>query len=466
MSTPAAEPACTRIAIIGGGFTGAAAAFHLARRGAPGLQITVYEPGPLGAGLAYGTDDPAHRLNARAQRMSMIPDVPAHFCDWILANNACHDDPDAILPDGRIFPRRAIYGRYVFDQLAPYLAAGAIRHIPARVEQLTRDNETWRLTAAGQPPGTADIVILATGHAPPQPPARLAAALAGHPKFIADPTIRNATAGIAPQDRVLIVGTGLTMADVVASLDRRGHTGPITAISRRGQSPRGHAAIEAPPYGDFSSPTYKTSLDLLRDIRCTLAAAQENGVRWQAVFDALRAQAQQIWRNLPEPEQARLLRHLRPYWDVHRHRLPPQIAATLHRRMLDGTLHIRAASITRAAITNHQITTHLRPRGATHPIPETFDAVIITTGPAPTTRDNPNPLLDQLTKTGHIAPDKSGQGLDCDPHSRAPAANSIVIAGPLARGQFGELMSVPEIALQLDALADRLLESEGKTFFF
>jgi uncharacterized NAD(P)/FAD-binding protein YdhS len=454
---PTAEPACTRIAIIGGGFTGAAAAFHLARRAAPGLQITVYDPRPLGVGLAYGTDDPAHRLNARAQRMSMIPDAPAHFCDWILATNACHDDPDAVLPDGRIFPRRAVYGRYVAAQLAPYLAAGAIRHIPARVDRLTRDNETWHLTAAGQPPATADIVILATGHAPPEPPARLAAALAGHPKFIADPTVKNATAGIAPQDRVLIVGTGLTMADVVASLDRRGHTGPITAISRRGQAPRSHAAIEAPPFGDFSSKNYTTCLHLLRDIRATLATAQQNGVRWQAVFDALRAQAQHIWRHLPEPEQNRLLRHLRPFWDVHRHRLPPQIAAALHRRMLDGTLHIRAASITEAAIIDETITIALRPRGATHPTAETFDAVIITTGPAPTTHHNPNPLLDHLTKTGQITPHKSGQGVTCDSNSRAPATQTLLIAGPLARGHFGELMSVPEIALQLDALADAVV---------
>lgn len=37
---------------------------------------------------------------------------------------------------------------------------------------------------------------------------------------------------------MLIVGTGLTMADAVVSLQHNGHTGQITAISRRGIIPK------------------------------------------------------------------------------------------------------------------------------------------------------------------------------------------------------------------------------------
>ena len=44
------------VAVIGGGFTGAAVAFHLARRGRPDLRVSVYEPREaLGQGLAYST---------------------------------------------------------------------------------------------------------------------------------------------------------------------------------------------------------------------------------------------------------------------------------------------------------------------------------------------------------------------------------------------------------------------------
>ncbi len=53
------------VAIVGGGFTGAAVAYHLARLLPEGTaRIVVYEPrAMLGGGLAYDTDEPVHRIN-------------------------------------------------------------------------------------------------------------------------------------------------------------------------------------------------------------------------------------------------------------------------------------------------------------------------------------------------------------------------------------------------------------------
>ncbi len=67
----------------------------------------------------------------------------------------------------------------------------------------------------------ADVVVLAVCHAPPAVPSPLAP-LKDRPRFIANPWQTEALRGIAPDHRVLIVGTGLTMADIVASLDRAG----------------------------------------------------------------------------------------------------------------------------------------------------------------------------------------------------------------------------------------------------
>jgi len=445
-----------KVGIIGGGFTGAAAAFHLARRAVPGLEIAIYEPrAALGAGLAYGTDDPAHRLNARAQRMSMLPENAAHFCDWIQATEACRDDDAAVLADGRIFPRRAIYRRYVADQLAPLLATGVVRHVTAAVTGLAPDGEFWRIERADGETAQADVVVLATGHAPPAAPARLATVFGAEEKFIADPTVPDVARKVAAQDRVLIVGTGLTMADIVASLHARGHAGPITAVSRRGQSPRGHAVAERPPFGDFEIPPTRTALELLAQARETLAAARRADTNWQSVFDALRHQAQPIWRRLPEAEKRRVLRHLRPFWDVHRHRLPPQIAAALARRISTGGLTIRAASIADAKLVNGKMSVSLRPRGSGTAVAEVFDAIFVTTGPGPAQGKD---FVAKLIGEGTICADPLGQGLACNHQSQAldkdgRAHRRLLIAGPPARAYFGELMSVPEIATQVCEIA-------------
>jgi uncharacterized NAD(P)/FAD-binding protein YdhS len=445
-----------KVGIVGGGFTGAALAFHLARRAVPGLEITVYEPrAALGAGLAYGTDDPAHRLNARAQRMSMMPDDGGHFCDWIFKTEACRDDAAAVLEDGRIFPRRSIYRRYVADQMAPLLQSGAVAHVRQAVTGLERHDEGWRIELAHGAAETADVVVLATGHAPPAAPARLADAFGGEDKFIADPTVPEVARKVEAGDRVLIVGTGLTMADIVSSLHLRGHAGPITAISRRGQSPRGHAVVERPLFGDFEMRPAGSALELLAQVRETLAAAQRAQTNWQSVFDALRCQAQPIWRQMPEAEKRRVLRHLRPFWDVHRHRLPPQIAAALARRVSTGGLVIRAASIAGAALVDGAMRVALRPRGGDAAVEEDFDAIFITTGPGPAEGKD---LIARLIGAGTICADPLGQGLGCNRHSQAvtrdgAAHDRLLIAGPPARSHFGELMSVPEIAVQVQDIA-------------
>src|SRR5437588_11001777 len=102
------------IAIVGGGFSGTAIAYHLARFVEPGAaRITIIEPRSwLGGGLAYSTSDPAHRVNVPAVRMSIDPDDSAHFTNWLTANGILESDPGAATADGRVFPHRSTFGRY------------------------------------------------------------------------------------------------------------------------------------------------------------------------------------------------------------------------------------------------------------------------------------------------------------------------------------------------------------------
>ncbi|MDT8871444.1 FAD-dependent oxidoreductase [Komagataeibacter rhaeticus] len=131
-------PSHPHIAIIGGGFSGAALAWHLARDGGGPKRMTVFEPRPfLGAGLAYGAGDPQHRVNVPATRMSIDTSQPDDFINWIRGTGALADDPAATRPDGDVFPARAVFGRYVADRLAPLLHAGVLTHLRRRVTGCT-----------------------------------------------------------------------------------------------------------------------------------------------------------------------------------------------------------------------------------------------------------------------------------------------------------------------------------------
>ncbi|MBZ9907483.1 FAD/NAD(P)-binding domain-containing protein [Mesorhizobium sp. BR115XR7A] len=442
----------SRVAIIGGGFSGAAVAWHLARAHRPErLSISVIEPrSALGGGLAYSSDEPSHRVNVPAVRMSMVPEDQQHFARWLAGSGEIERDPDALWKNGDVFPRRRVFGRYVAEQLAPWLDSGAIRHVEAQATRVIRANGAgWTVqTLAG--PVAADILVLAATHPLPAIPAALAL-LAEAPGFIADPYAPSALAGIGPEASVLIVGSGLTSADMVAELDRRGHRGRILALSRRGLRSRAHPDIRHEPFGDFASVPATSALGLLKNIRATLAAARAANVNWQSVFDQLRMQGPVLWSALAPPERARLVRQLRVFWDVHRFRIAPQVASVLDRRQTAGTFDTIAARLVASNDEGDSLAVSFQRRGQTHIETASFDAVINTTGPAHGQALQSNPALRSLTEASLIRADAYGLGIETGLDSRAvggddKAVAGLFVAGPLARGTFGELMGLPEVA--------------------
>ena len=63
------------LAIVGGGLSGAALAWQILRTAARPLDMRIIErQEALGAGVAYRTSHPGHRLNVRTRAMSLDPD--------------------------------------------------------------------------------------------------------------------------------------------------------------------------------------------------------------------------------------------------------------------------------------------------------------------------------------------------------------------------------------------------------
>lgn len=454
------------VAIVGGGFTGGAVAWHLASHlPAEAARIVVFEPRQkLGAGLAYDTADPVHRINVPAVKMTIDPAFPDHFVDWVEATDAVAGDPDARAADGQLYPRRQVFGSYVNAQIQPFVDKGRIEHRHGLVSAIERTNEGWRITADGGDALDADIVVIATSHPSPAAPKMLASILEGHPRFVPDPTVPNALKSIRESDSVLVVGNGLTSADVIASLTADGHKGPITAISRRGLRSRGHPLKIQEQHGDFITRPILSARLLTRRIREAIRQAAVFDVSWHAVLDAVRAQAFTIWRNLPVAERRRVVRHLRPFWDVHRFRIAPQVENAIDAAVLTGRLEILAASV--AAVSYHEgrIRAALRLGHGRGTRVRDFDAVVVTTGPAHGGILDSQPFLSRLASEGLIHADPARLGIACDEGSRAldqadRPVEGLYIAGPLARGTFGELMGLPQVSEHAKAVAGHIMTS-------
>lgn len=439
------------VAIIGGGFSGGTAAWNLARAGQD-ARIVVFEPrAMLGAGLAYDTTDPVHRINVPASRMSIDPDQPDDFANWLAETRYVDTDADSLTVAGALFPRRKAFGEYVAARIEPFVREGRIEHVRARIANLSRQESGWLLTTEEGVVYRADRVAIATTHPAPTAPRSLAAMLEGHPRFVADATLPGALDAIRGSDSVLVVGNGLTSADVIASLVNLGHKGAITSVSRRGLRSRGHASAPLEPHGDFVSRPIRSARLLTRRIREAIVQADLFGVSWHPVIDAIRGQGREIWSNLPVSERIRLVRHLRPFWDVHRFRIAPQVEAAIDGATERGQLETLAGSV--AAVSYHagRIRAALKRAHAGGTIIRDFDAVVVTTGPAHSAIIDSQDYLAGLAARGLAVLDPTHLGLWCDEHSRLLDREGwpvpgLYVAGPLARGTFGELMGLPQVS--------------------
>lgn len=452
------------VAVVGGGLAGAAFALHLLRD-APHLpmRISVIEPRPLlGAGLAYATADAQHRINVAASRMSLFAEDPAHFDRWLRATCDAGDDRVGAMPDGARFPCRALFGRYL-DGLLRQAAAAAfparLEHVRDRAVAAAAEGEGYRVTLAGGGLRTADVLVLATGHPPAALPAPLAG-LAGDQRLIADPWTPALAERVRPQDRVLILGTGLTMLDVLASLQAAGHRGPVVALSRRGLLPRPRTPLPVEPEGDFLPAGPGRVGETFQQFRAAVRQARAAGRPWEDCFDRLRAEAQAIWATLPEAERRRFLRHLQPFWDVHRYQCAPQVQAVLQRRQAEGRLTVRAATLLGAERLGETLRVQARPRGrpAGEVLQLACDVAINCTGPGHARGFICNPLLSSLAAARLLRPDPLGLGLAVDTEGRAidfagRAQPRLRVVGPAARGAYGELMGLPQVSAQPRAVA-------------
>jgi len=283
---------------------------------------------------------------------------------------------------------------------------------------------------------------------------------AGKPsrRVIADPWQAGVLERIGRDDSLLLLGTGLTMVDMLIALRARGHAGPIHAVSRHGFLPRAHrAGGDWPAFLDASL----SPVSAFRAIRTQVRLAEERHIPWQRVFDAARPMVAFLWQAWGIGQRAQFLRHLRTLWDVHRHRMAERIAGQLDELLWSGSLTVTAGRV--LAVDEHKrgITAMIRPRGE-KALTVDVDAILNCTGPATDLRQTSHALLKDLLRRKLVRSDPLGLGLDTE-DSAAKSADGVVsdwlfALGPLTRPAYWEITAVPEINAQIDRLVHRLTD--------
>jgi uncharacterized NAD(P)/FAD-binding protein YdhS len=438
----------SRIAVIGAGFSGLLTAVHLSRK-LPDAELWLIEKASrFGEGAAYGTREADHVLNVRLGNMSAFPDDPDHLSRW-LATQPHWSAQGA-------FITRGDYGRYLRAILSEALdqSASRLKLIHDESTVLAREGSGWRIGFASGERLDVDIVVLALGNLEPADPPGLDAAVAASGRYVADPWRGPALAGDVR--RVLLIGSSLTMVDVALAHARTGRR--FFALSRRGFAPRAHKAadLSLPPRSYSGTPAV------------VLKRAREAALTsdWRAVTDDLRRSARSLWRSWTRAQRSRFLRHLRPVWDVHRHRMAPGVATRIQAMSASGELSIEAGRIVRIEPAEDKVLVTWRPRGWTRTTTRKVDMVINCTGPLADVSGSRIPLIRGLIDTGLARPDPDGLGLDVDDECRVrdvdgAGQDELYAVGPLTRGAFWEVTSVPDIRIQAAEVAEAIAWLSG-----
>ncbi|MER9455925.1 MULTISPECIES: FAD/NAD(P)-binding protein [unclassified Mesorhizobium] len=441
------------IIIVGGGASGVVLAAHLLKSPNPDLRVTLIEKRPhFGQGIAYSTLLSAHVLNVSAAGMSAYADDPLNFWRWLQGRGLISQEQT---PQTPFYAPRSVYARYlkeVLDELETReKETGRLRLIREESLSISPTSSGVEVVLANGTSVVAHLAVLATGH-DEQPGAGQ-----GH-------AIRMGTeadTALDPEARVLVLGTGLSMVDAFLSLEQRGHRGEIVAVSRRGLLPSPHRKgnpikldVADIPLGTQLSYFVGWFRDLIRE-------NQKAGIDWRDVVDGLRPFNQKIWQNWPSSAKRRFVEHTKAWWDIHRHRLAPEVHARVTEAVRTGRIRPVAGRVV-GIEAGDGFTVGIQSRHTkaleTLQVARIYDC----TGIARDISTTSNSVVRSLVDRGLARPDPLRLGLDvtakCEIIAGDGTASAKILAvGPLTRGTFFEIDAIPDIRVQCARLSKQLL---------
>jgi uncharacterized NAD(P)/FAD-binding protein YdhS len=462
-------PEAADVLIVGGGFSGLMTLVHVAEH-APAARVALIERRPAHApGVAYGACDPVHLLNVPAGRMGATSQDVGEFFSWLEARHPGQFQAGSFAP-------RSLYGKYLLELVRARLAQAWPRIALVRQSAVHIDHAPNGsvVRCADGALCRASSVVLALG-LPPAPTPWGAAVDESAPAtdlsnaLVADPWAAGVFDGVPSQAPVVIVGSGLTAIDVVLALRTRGHQGRITMISRNGRFPLPHGEAGDSPHQFERVQLQGGPSAVLGTIRRVARERSRRGQGWQPVVDALRAHTAATWHGWSAQERQRFLRHARPFWEVHRHRVPRAVLQQIDQLRASGSLELVQGVLAGVELQERAQGVRVLHQSASGPTRATVaQRVYNCIGPATSMQRTRDPLLRSLIDAGAAAVDAAGLGLMTDEMGHlldiaGRADSRVYVVGALRRADAWESTAVPELRVQSEHVARAVVHVLGSS---
>lgn len=453
-----------RIALIGGGFSAISLLLELVRQASSAQLIVIEKENEIGQGVAYGTSYPWHLLNVRANKMGASVDEPEGFYSWLIDNEATWRQADPafasiVIHEDAFLPRK-LYRLYLAATLDKIKAlakeqGNTVEFIHAAATDLNElDGGRLEVVLAGRGSVIVDKVIITAGVPP------IKALPFAESSWRYEPNIWKCDrARLSEQisrtnesSQVFIIGTGLTMVDMVTSLDQLGYRGKIIAFSRHGILPDTQTEHQL-AFVDGVESIVKEDRLLFKFQKFRKQLLEIGDVR--QLVDALRPHVVEMWQRLSLKDRRRFLKHLFSYWNKYRHRMAPQSARLLEKLREQKRLQILHGTI--LSIREEEVL-EIKCKIDDSVKVYTADYVYNCTGPDFSLSDRRDPLFQSLLKKGYIQPDDLNLGVKVNERFQAAGVLSgrIYAMGSLLFGERFETTSVPDIRTHSKIIAQDL----------
>lgn len=496
-----------RIAIIGGAASGVAVldqiilqSIQSGKQSSIGEIVILEKESQFARGLAYSTQSNSHILNMANNSMSLRPNEPNHFIDYLAEIPSLNDEEKKVTG----FARRNLFGEYIQKNLLSAIHSAAAHNIRVSIKPHSKivdmkvSDGVYNLSVNEKERQSFDKIFFCLGNQPSSALSEFENTNGYYPKPY---EVESITATTPKDEDITLVGSGLTAIDTYLALREAGHTGHIKFISRQGILPKVRGNYK--PYDlQFLSENnikkltnageHKISLEEMRSLflqELTIAGVHADFInqeleafnelsgieilkrdlnvigsnqntRYLSVLKAIDNNVGHVWNALSITDQKRFDSLYKRFWDAYDYPMPDINAHQILQGLENGDLS-NIGGLTGISYNSENKEYTINTMSG-----EDFTTkhLINTTGQSYDIKRSQDPLLQNLLQYKFITPHELG-GINVDFETGRiirpdnSMSNSLYVVGSLTRGVHFYTNSLAENVKAAQRAASHLVDS-------